>query len=713
MRSTGTACKPEPGKVKEASLQILPLIAFVVALLLTGMLGLLLSLTVLKNVGISPEPVEELRKALIPEIRGELHPEPVERWLFVLLVLASPFCVVAAWRAAPRLSDLLHKILRIENSQLLLPGSAILAGLGGLCLLHANSLFLYFVYPQSPLLDLMILCVAAALLLVTCLRHKGVREIFRRRAGSEYRWSIAVSVLAIAVVLLPRGLSFRSVLDPWDMSLFAWKGHFQAFAYPLTQVCAGKPLLTASPPLYGYFAEFLLPVFNLIGFSVFKFCLVMAVIQAIATVSIILVAIRFIRNRVLCLLYCAALLYFTGGHCVVGRNAFDPYFQYWPARFIFPALSIPLFLWAARRGAIRSWIAIGGFAGCALMWNLESGIPVTAAVSVTLAMEATGQSLNSFRRRSLIMLRSLAVVLISATAVATLFWIYLQCQAGWKQPLHQTVEYQRLFYQSGMFMIPMPLKPHPWWMVAGTYLFGLCLGIRACLKGDRSRGMRLILFLSILGTGLFTYYQGRSNDYNLLNVSWPAMLLGFLFADRLLRAVQARLLSPGLCWLALPPVYLGMMGAVMFPGMVTHLWSFGSTQWRLAVAPVPNAAANAMEQRIAFIRSHVGKDRDCVILADLQAVYFAETGFRSSLDAPGLTELFYMQDLEMIRSSLDQAPPRHFFGDRKTITRFQLGDLLQARYKRVAVSRDGAIVCMEPLTPSDFPRVHDVPLFDE
>ncbi|MEI8340595.1 MAG: hypothetical protein WCH43_03550, partial [Verrucomicrobiota bacterium] len=604
--------------------------------------------------------------------------------------------------------------------------------------LHGKSLFLLFVYPLSPLVNLVIFCAAAWLVYAASLQrghdtkrtakpvkdHGGFVETALPsfgRDGSTSRpsnppvlasawnkgfdllsalntdrlWRILVSLIVLVVVLLPRGLGFGSVLDPWQLSPFAWKFHFQAVAYPLTQVLAGKPLLAASPPLYGYYPEFLSPVFNLIGFSIFKFCLVMAVIQAVATVILAWIAIRFIRNRALRFLCCAALLYFTGGHCMVGRHSFDPYFQYWPVRFIFPAISIPAYLWAARRGRTGSWFALGCFAGCALMWNLESGIAVTGAVVVTLAVEAIGRFLNSCSSKNLF--RSLAIVLISTIATAVLFWCWMHHQAGWKPSFHETSEYQRLFYQYGLFMTPMPMAFHPWWMIVGTYLMGLCISIRAFWTGQRSPGVRLILFLSVLGTGLFTYYQGRSNDFNLLSVSWPALLLGFLYADRLLRAIQARLLPSGFRWFALPPVYLGVMAVVMFPGMITQLWSLGSSQWRVALTPSATAAGNAMERRINFIRTCVGIDRECVILADLQAVYFAETGFRSSMDAPGLTELFFMGDLEMLRSSLERALPRHLFVDPQTIERLQLAETINARYRRISTSSDGRLIYLEPL----------------
>ena len=132
------------------------------------------------------------------------------------------------------------------------------------------------------------------------------------------------------------------------------------------------------------------------------------------------------------------------------------------------------------------------------------------------------------------------------------------------------------------------------------YLLGMGFGLQAFLDGNRNTFARLSMFLGILGTGLFTYYQGRSHDYNLLSVCWPAVLLGFLFADRLLLAIRARLLPRQLCWLALPAVYFGLMTAVMMPSCLVHLWSFGSAQWAGAMRPRSPGSQDSMDARVAL-----------------------------------------------------------------------------------------------------------------
>lgn len=670
--------------------------AITAALLVAG--AFLLAHTVLRNAGLSPREIDAIRRTLVPEVANDLNPEPLERWLFVLLTLVSPLCVYAGLWVSRRILRRLKDAERAGIGTRLATAAALAAGGAGVYLLHGKSLFLFFVFPESPLLDLGILCAAVVpLFFLTRNNASGVCGLHgsRPRDKPARLRFLLIAAVAFLISLLPRGLSIHSVLSTKEISPFAWEGHFQAVAYSLSQVYAGKPLLTASPPLYGYYADFLVPIFKLAGLSVFKFCVTMGVIQAIALTAILGIAASHPRMRTMKFLCCAMLLYFAGSTCLVGRRPFDPVFQYWPVRFLFPALAFPVYLWAARRSSPARCAGLGVFIGLALMWNLETGIAVAGAALFTLALEAIAPKFRGARWNA-ISIQPLLFACAAMLVTAGCFWWMLQAQADWKTPLHQTWEYQKLFYQTGFMMAPMPLAPHPWWLVIAAYLLGLGFGIRQIVTGTCSHHARHCLFLSVLGLGLFTYYQGRSVDFNLMNASWPAMILGFAFADRLLRSIRAGLVPKGACWATLPIVYLGVMAAIMLPPALARVWNFGSSQWRMALAPTAGEQNDPASRRVAFIRNAVGKDPDCVILADYQAVYFVETGLRSSLDAPGLSEIFFTDDVGMLRSGLVRNPPRHLFIDEPTIGRLQLDDTIKSHFKMVSMFPDGKLFYMEP-----------------
>jgi len=687
---TPVSAAPRPRAAGERPGRYEVLIGFLFAAALCAAIAILLAHTVLRGLQPAPVETEAFRETLRPEAREVLAPAPVQRWLFIVLALASPLCALAGLRLARLTLDHLPQTGKTAaRPGFTLGGVALLAGGLGIYLLHQTVLLQYFAFITSPALDMAVLVVAAAMLYFAA-RRKGKTESRAFTRGPAIFWKSGLALIALIVTMLPRGLSIRSVLSTKDVSDFAWTDHFQAVAYTISQVNAGKPLLTAAPPLYGDYAEFLLPVFKLIGLSVFKVCITLGLIQAAALTAVLLLAVSHLRSNAVKLLTCAALLYFLGNTCFVGKRPYDPVFQYWPIRFIFPALSAWAYLWASKKAAPAAWIALGVFAGLAMTWNLDSGIALSAATLFVLALDF----IPAPRRGAAVL--SLILTGGAMFATAALCRLCLETQAGWRTPFHQTADYQRLYYQSGFMGAPIPLAPHPWWLVAAAYLLGLGFGLHRFLRGNRSVVTRLSLFLSILGIGLFTYYQGRAVESNLLNASWPAMLLAAIFTDRLIRAIRARLIPPGLCWIALPAAYLALMAAVLLPGVLVSSWNLGREQWSLAVAQSASVRADAMNRRVQFVRAHVGGDSECVILTECQAVYFVETGFRSAIDAPGLTEIYFMQDLDKIKAELIANPPKHLFVDKQNLAALQLTQIVTAHFKLIATTPDGKLFYFEP-----------------
>ncbi len=74
-----------------------------------------------------------------------------------------------------------------------------------------------------------------------------------------------------------------------------------------------------------------------------------------------------------------------------------------------------------------------------------------------------------------------------------------------------------------------------WNMVILIYIAGLSYGIKVLFDRNTDRTIKSIVFLSILGLGIFSYFQSRSYDGNLFAVCYPAILILTIFMDKLLR----------------------------------------------------------------------------------------------------------------------------------------------------------------------------------
>ena len=606
-----------------------------VAISMLVLLGWILVLTVLKNVEVSEADLDAVRALLAPPLPMYVHPEPVERWLFVLLCLAAPLCALAALGLTRLLNRWASDVFLKPSVQ---TGFALLVGLGTFATIFVKTSlgfwlfpfqergFFFEALPRSDWANLALILLTAATLRAASPfsflpSWRGWLKFPLATRNQRRIWGVCVALLGTGLVFLPRGLSMHSVGQRihsplgHSMSEWAFRIHFQAVSFGLTQVFAGKALSVATP-LYGGYAQFLLPIFRCIGLSVFKFSLVMTTLFAIALASSTAVVARFVRQPLVLCFATAAILYTLTNAWSAGKIQFDPYFQYWPVRVFFPAISVPFFLWAARQTGRAPAIAVGTFCGMALSWNLDSGIAVAGATLFTTLAETAGRAVRRSSGRVTIWRRvsNIGCLIASLAAVFLGFSWYLQWAAHGVRPLHTTAEYQRLYYEFGFMMMAIPDGLHPWTTVLAVYLLAMMLGMRGFLDGRYSPFTRLSVYLGILGAGLFTYYQGRSHDYNLIAAAWPALLLGFLLADRLFRAIRAGVFAPNLRWLAFAVIYYGIVCVFLLPNAVTSLAKLGLPHWRAALRLLPANSPDPMQEQIDFIRAHVGGDHKCVIL---------------------------------------------------------------------------------------------------
>src|SRR5580700_11264098 len=76
------------------------LAGFVITAALLFLIAWLLAHSLLRGIQPTEEAIDAVRQTLIPDLREYLKPEPLERWLFILLTLVSPLCVFIGLRVA-------------------------------------------------------------------------------------------------------------------------------------------------------------------------------------------------------------------------------------------------------------------------------------------------------------------------------------------------------------------------------------------------------------------------------------------------------------------------------------------------------------------------------------------------------------------------------------------------------------------------------------
>ncbi len=631
-------------------------------------------------------PIDEIRALFLSP--KDVDPKPIERTLFLSFLLALPLSAFIAIQSVRHIHYLGTKNIFSKNFTLhrmgwvavfLIVACSIILFIGSEFLPFNN--FSYSVFRVSYLL--------AAILSIPLYRYMFFRP--------KHINPISLQKFSPAFLYLLYGAIFISVF-PFQIQNAAmvtdagpWTVHFEAVFYVVSQVLNGKTLLVDLPAQYGLYAEILKPFFMFTGLSVLSFTAIMSVLEATGLCALLFVCFRLIKNNWMRLI-CMASLFFLAGSCweLTSNNA---YYQYWPIRFFFPALSVLLFLWAEKRGMkIRDVVLIGLFCGLAIIWNLDSGVPIFGSFVAYLALSVI---FPIHRNRQYYLIR-----LLLLCAITLLFFIaflgYLQIKSGALIAWDELLRYQKLFYMSGFAMLPLPRHIHPWMVVLGCYALGVTGALYLRIKQKSSLAWNVIFYLSILGLGLFSYYEGRSHDIVFTKVIWPALLIAFILADRTIRAVRANYLPAYFSLTTIPIILFGLIATNFFMNAIPEFISTAAQRWPMLVKQTDTPITG----NIAFIRNTVNSAKQAVILSPHQAVYFAETQLASAVTGPGLVETLLVADRQHLFASLLTKPVDHLFiqADQDGKVPQEYANLLE-RYLVKSTSKDGMLY-LQPISTS-------------
>jgi hypothetical protein len=437
---------------------------------------------------------------------ARFRPEFAERRAFLLFCGALPLTCLLS----------LSVIRRVEQSRFLrwspLLATAISgAGLTYFWIASADDRGLVWSPLSALVVPAVVLTALACVVLVATRRH-------RTRKGH---------IIVAELVALSFSVYFACYeISPGWMSVYA-TAHLEPILFPVLQVLHGRTVLVDTQSMYGLFPHLLEPLFRIVPLTISSFSLVMGTLLFLTLFCVY----RFLRlatpGPLTALI--AFLGYLLGPFTAI--NAGYPHYQCYPLRTLFPALV----LWLGARylkqasGARRAILSLA--CGLAVLWNLDSGI---ACVGGSIAL-LCGQSMvhNPLWRDQIRVLgRNLAEFLFILTAVLLLALAYLYLRAGEAPRIRELFAFQAIFYRDGFLMEPM--KPlGGWWIIAIVYVWAMTSGSAGLLGSGSKRLSPIYLMLSVLGIGVFAYYQGRSVVPNLYYVAWPAYLVCGLFLGEL------------------------------------------------------------------------------------------------------------------------------------------------------------------------------------
>jgi len=648
------------------------------------------------------------------DLLAQLRPEPVERLIFQTLCVLAPFLAWGLTRLALRLEGRVGagRWRTAGNGPISAP---VLSGLVALALFYplVDSDFLEAVlglYQEYQVAAYVAPLVTAGAVLgaLAWSLGSGRRRVQApptggwpsRRLAGGLAWAVFMGTLILNLLAWRLFGIGRVTLDQ------AWFTSMDAAVYALSQVAGGRTLLVDLPSQYGLFPEFLAPLFRVIGLSLFKLSVVFALLQGISLALVFAVLARYVKGRGLLTLSGLALLSLTFGTCCHVPGNEEIYFQYWPVRFFWPALSVWMFARFLQGRTLAGSGVVSLVAAAGILWNLDTGLAIWLAFGGYLFFRGLGALARAGRGRGGILgetwrpgdyLKAGMAHVGMALLLGLLFYGYLQFKAEGPVNLGWLVRYQFIFYKLGFMMLPLPLQPHPWMSVLALYLLGLLHAFRSWSLGRSGRRADMVAYLAFLGIGLFVYYQGRSHVLNLVSVSWPALIISAILADEALRLVRQRLVHAA--YLALPTAALAvlLLAAGSFLYKVPSLGAEAEAAYRLR----DHFRSDVVRDEVSFIAANAWPGRQCLILSRRQGIYYTETGLVSPVGGPGAVESMLRADDELLASAIEQGRPDCLFlavGEQSRVTLPLPLERILGHYRIARTSPGGSLLYLVPST---------------
>ena len=582
---------------------------------------------------------------LLPKFGAQVRPEPAERFVFLSVSLATGVLALLFASLPPRFPAW------VSAASAAWAGLAIYAVLSALVLLGLSRFDFgpSLLYGEAELREggarrLAVIWFSAVVVLA--LTHLLPRRfVLPSSAGLWLAGSLFAGAMALQIV------AWRLVGEAAVEPNIAWSIHWDAMAYTIAQVAAGGTLLVDFPSQYGLYPELLGRIFRVTDFSVLKLSLLFAAMQVVSMVAVYWVVLRLTRSVVFRLTFGLAFVLVTFETVLKINGMAEFYFQYWPIRFFWPALSVLAVYAYAHRPDLRRAAVVCLCAAVGTVWNADTGVMMVGAFAALLAAKAILRPAApravggrvSHEMQALLLL----LTVVSLTLVATA--IYFMTVSPQAPHWEWLMTYPNLFYRLGLNMLPLPLGlATPWMSVLGVYLLGLLFALTEWRRGGHAPCVDVVFYLSALGWGLFVYYQGRSHILNLVTVCWPALAIATVLADRTVRMVRAGGL--GLVHLALPALTLTVLlfCALPFIQNIGPLWHDAER----ALDGRGRLASPLVADELEFIRRHTRPGDECVILAQRQGLYYASARLRSPLKGPGYVEMLTVEDRDAMLRQL-------------------------------------------------------------
>lgn len=325
--------------------------------------------------------------------------------------------------------------------------------------------------------------------------------------------------------------------------------HVDAYYYPIFKIISGLIPGVDFNSIYGYYSYFYSMIMNIFGNgdNIYLFSCIIAVTVFIMLSNITLFLNKFVKNKILLTIGIFSIIYFLIIQKFLISNSV--YLQYVPHRVIGISilLAYMVFYLKNRESRYINLYKIIGFiiSTFSIMWNLESGIIVLGVWCLFLGYETLYFNLPNEKKAWKDILKIIVMAICSVVLYLLILNLITYLKTNSFLDIKNIIFGQSVFLKAGFFMIKMPLI-HPWLLIVILYAIGLVISMKNLKIIDKNNSTKnfeksiAIFILSIIGMGIFNYYQGRSHEEVFGFIVYPAIMLGTIFLDMLIDKKQEK-----------------------------------------------------------------------------------------------------------------------------------------------------------------------------
>lgn len=595
---------------------------------------------------------EKANALLISGMLKTCNPEPLEKTLFILGILAIPGFLFAYYLILKKIirnksEYFIHKIwmLICLYTSTIIPLIIFIIMTTQSIYINPNLYFyIYFHHPTANHISIF-LFVPCIIILYYLLKNDYPPETKSGNIVTMIFYSICVLfILYISAINI--------------FSIFTSNFHFDSVFYSIVQLFKGIPLgVDGFTNNYGLYPYFLNIIFKIIGLSVLKCSFVFCILIFLSFLLILFFLKNTVNNKLLVFLGFISVVYLPNlSYQVISiritGNAL-PYYQYLPIRYIFPCLLLFLGSLYIKSGNKYLYIISSVVCSLALLWNFDTGIVTLLSwILLNLYSEFESKEVGTIFKNSLQHLAKILSIMIT-TILFFLFVVFIFY--GRILDPGSLIHSYFVFSQLSYYMLPMPLL-HPWNILALTYITGMGISVRAMIEKDITPWTKNMFLVTIMGTGMLLYYQGRSHDLSLFGPSFYFFILLTLFLDKILFFLKN---NKNFIFAFLSILISTVLSLSIVLIIINHKEEYALLNNSLTNIQAPSPEKNIIQTNCDFIKSHTSPSEKIIIFSADEATYFSRIPNASAFD-PSFFECYLKTDYDRFERLVSESDIKIF-----------------------------------------------------